>query len=186
MAFQLLLQLRVSQPWRQVLRVEVGCDDQEDIMVRRSGRRARTAEKREFLAAHSAHVFVARAADLAFGERGHLGRNAISDPMHEPRPNAAVDVEHGEGEASRVPRRIAPRQLRRNVVALAIRSAGGDVADFLCEKLAVLEGCGGEREHLRGLSCAPPERGKRQSDRYAKLLRFDRHRSAPSGSESGA
>ena len=106
--FSFSLQLAEGQAGRQVLRLEIGRDDLEEIVVRRAGRRAGAAEEGKLLAARSADKFVARLADLALGERGHVGRDPVGDPMDEARPVAGVRVEHGEGEALRSLGRVRP------------------------------------------------------------------------------
>src|SRR5574337_477244 len=148
MALELFPQLREGQTRRQRLRLEVGRDDRENIVVRRSRRRTRTAEGRELLAARSSDIFVARLADLARGERSRLGR-------------------------------VRPRQLRGDVLAFAIRSAGGNVAGLLGQHFAVLEG---RRRKLKDVRRQPapatkPERGRRR--RQERDPQVHRHLTPP-------
>ena len=118
------------------------------IMVRRAGRRAGAAEEQQFLAAHAADIFVARPADLALGERGHLGRDAVGDPVDEACAKTASGSNTMKAKLFVPSGGFDPRQFRRDIVALAVRPARRDVAGLLRQHRAVLEGRGREGEHV--------------------------------------
>src|SRR5437588_10973302 len=75
MSGKLGIELRQGQSGRQFFRVEVGRDDLERVVMRRAWRRAGAGEVAHALGALAADIFVRRLADLAFGKRGHIGRN---------------------------------------------------------------------------------------------------------------
>ena len=119
-AFQPLLQVRISQPWRQLLRVEIGRHDRENIVMWRTRRRTGAAIGRDLLAADPGNDLVGRLGDLAFREGLHLWCDPVRDPVGKAIAHAAVGVKHGEGEALRALGGIGPRKLRRGVVTFSV------------------------------------------------------------------
>ena len=96
--------------------------EHEGIVVRlHGGRRAGSGIEADALRALAADIFVGRLADLAFREAGDVGRNAIGDPVVHAGAAAAFRIDHQEREALGAGRRIDPGQLRRNVLADAVR-----------------------------------------------------------------
>src|SRR4029077_1659728 len=103
MAIELLEQLRLGEPSRQRLRIKIGRDQHEGVVMRRSGRRAWAHIDALLGGTNAADIFVGRLAGLTFGERGNRGRDAIGDPVIDTRATA-FRIGHDQREARRAGR----------------------------------------------------------------------------------
>jgi hypothetical protein len=74
-------------------------------------------------------------AAFAFGERRHIGRDAIGDPVHGAEASAALEIIKNDGETLGVGRRIRPIQRQGNIVAATSFRAG----KMPVEESAILE-----------------------------------------------
>src|SRR5437879_12116675 len=117
-------------------------------MVRRTGGRAGTRVVAHALRALAADIFVGLLAHLAFRERGYVRRDAISHPMEHTKSATPFWIHHCEREALGASRHARPRQLRRNIVANAVRILRVLVGGLARQHLAVFEGLRGERKNL--------------------------------------
>ena len=82
MTIELVEQLEPSQTGRQSLRIQIGRDENEGVVMRcRARRRAWTDVDVLFCSANTANKFVRRLAGLAFGKRGDGSRDAVGVPM---------------------------------------------------------------------------------------------------------
>src|SRR6185312_6201701 len=94
-------QLISSHAGLQLLRLEVGGDQREGVMVPVARRRAGAGVVRDVLGALAAHVLRRGLADLAFGETRHRCGYAVGDPVHHAQAGAALRVVHDQRIAAR-------------------------------------------------------------------------------------
>src|SRR5262249_37008837 len=116
------------------------------------GRRTRTGIERYPLGALATDIFVARFAHLALGKASDRWRDAIGDPMIDASTATALTVDHEKNEALGAVRHVGPRELRRDVIANAIRIVVAVffcVSDLLRHQLAVRESVRFQRENVR-------------------------------------
>src|SRR6516165_425852 len=116
------------------------------------GRRARTGIERYPLGALATDIFVARFAHLALGKARDRWRDAIGDPMIDASTATALGVDHQKNEAPGTVRHVGPRELRRGVIANAIRiivAVCFCIRNLLRHELTVRESCRSERENVR-------------------------------------
>src|ERR1700747_2397780 len=107
------------------------------------GRRARSGIERDALGAFAAGIFVGLFADLAFAKAGDRCRDSVSDPVIDAGAAAAFGIDHQKDEALGAVRYVAPRQLRRDVLADAIwivRHVGRAVGNLLRHDFAIGKG----------------------------------------------
>ena len=125
----------------------------ECIMMRHLiGRRAWTGIDRYPLGALAADIFVARFAHLALGKASDRWRDAIGDPMIDAGTAAAFGVDHKQNEALGAFRDIAPRELRRNIIADTVRIGRHvcfAVGNLFRQHFAVRESGRFQRENVR-------------------------------------
>jgi hypothetical protein len=100
MAVELGLELRQREPGRQLLRIEIGRDDHEGVVVGRAGRRAGTGIESDALGALAADELVAVLADFAFRERGHVRRFLLATFFGIMVPSLKVAEESENGSAA--------------------------------------------------------------------------------------
>src|SRR5258705_2801932 len=144
--------LVLGQAGCQVGRLKVGRDKHEGIMVRLDcRRRAGTGIEADALGALATDILVGWLADLAFREAGHGNRDAVGYPVVHARAATAFRIVHQQCEALGPGRRIDPRELRRNVLADAVRVVWGvglAVGGLHRQHAAVLEGGRGDFEYI--------------------------------------
>ena len=88
-------QLVTRQAGRQLLRIEVGGDENECVVVYSLiRRRARAGILRDTLRTLAADIFVAFFAHLAFGEAGDRGRDTVGNPVIDATRRASLWVDH--------------------------------------------------------------------------------------------
>src|SRR5579864_5858644 len=93
MTFKLRIEVRQRQAGRQFLRLKIGCDDLEGVVVRRAGRRARAGIRSDALRTLAADIFVALLAHFALCEGGRGRRDAVGDPVIDVEPGAAFRID---------------------------------------------------------------------------------------------
>src|SRR5215468_7045057 len=96
---ELRQELLASQARRQFLRIEIGRDDDERVVMRRARWRARPGKIPDSLRALAPHIFVGWLANLALGEAGYRRGNAIRDPVMHTRTAAAFWILHQNSKA---------------------------------------------------------------------------------------
>jgi hypothetical protein len=125
------------------------------MMRRLNGRRAWTGIERDALGAFAADKFVGLLAHVAFGKAGHGRGNAVGHPVINASTAAAFGVDHQKNEGRGTLGHVAPGELRRDVIADAIRiivAVCFGISDLLRHHVAVGESGRFEREDIRSFS----------------------------------
>ncbi len=165
---------RVMPGWQR-LRVEIGRDQHEGVVVRRC-RAACTGRSRcgRPIGALAADIFVGWLADLAFGEAGHRDRDAVGDPVADAGGRAAFRIGHQQHVALGARRRIGPGQRRRDVLADAVRIRLVVAGVLGRPAAAVLERGRGDGEHAWRVRALAAQR-QRDAGREQRVLRSVRN-----------
>ena len=133
----------------QGLRVEVGGDQGEGVVVPVPRRRARPEIDRQPHRALAADELVGRLAQLALGEAGDRGGDAVDHHVHHAQPEPPLWVGHHQGEALGAVRRVGPCQRRGDALADAVRIVLAVTGVLHRQRSIVGEGRRGQHEHLR-------------------------------------
>jgi|ERR1700691_121607 len=137
----------------QFLRIEIGGGENESVMVWGGiGRCAWAGIELYALRAFATDVFVRRLAHRTFGKSGNRGRNAVGDPVKDAGAAAALGIDHEQNEAFGAIGYVGPGELRRDVVADAVRivrRVSPAVSDLFRHYFAVVECLRLQREDSR-------------------------------------